>query len=209
MPPARTSPSARPRAQRACSTRCGGCSSCPDGVEVFPGHVAGLALRQGDELEGVDHDRLRAPLQPDALAGRSSTRSSPSRPRSGHRSRPTSGRIVGAQPGPVPRRRPRRAPGRGSTARGAAPRRATRRRPPPGPCPRCGERPRLGFQLRDEGRFRARRRPERDRARRDDSRGPAGNRGLALGRLPRDRRLHLGGGPERSASVAMATSSTG
>ena len=29
-----------------------------------------LALRQGDELEGVDHDRLRAPVQPDAHARR-------------------------------------------------------------------------------------------------------------------------------------------
>ena len=35
-----------------------------DGVEVYPGPRRRLALRRGDELEGVDDDRLRAPLQP-------------------------------------------------------------------------------------------------------------------------------------------------
>ena len=34
-----------------------------DGVEVYPGSRRRLALRRGDELEGVDDDRLRAALQ--------------------------------------------------------------------------------------------------------------------------------------------------
>ena len=36
----------------------------PDGVEVYPGHVAGSLCGVGHELEGVVDDRLRAAVQP-------------------------------------------------------------------------------------------------------------------------------------------------
>ena len=39
-----------------------------DGVEVFPGPRRRVAVRDLDELEAVDHDRVRASLQPDAAA---------------------------------------------------------------------------------------------------------------------------------------------
>ena len=61
----------------------------PDGVEVFPGHVAGSLCGKADELQGVDHDRLRAPLQPRAPDRATSSSSSPTRPRSPPRSRRT------------------------------------------------------------------------------------------------------------------------
>ena len=61
----------------------------PDGVEVFPGPRRRLALRQGDELEGLLDDRLRTPLQRRAPDRARSPTSSPTRPRCRRPSRRT------------------------------------------------------------------------------------------------------------------------
>ena len=118
-----------------------------------------LALRQVDELEAVDHDRLRAAFNPTLQITRRRRVHRRVRRRSAHRSRPTSARIVEANRGPFvgalaarrrssPHRRERRAAAR--RAAGAGP----PRRAPAGRDQRAG----LGLELRDQGGIRARRR---------------------------------------------------
>ena len=110
-----------------------------------------LALRQGDELEGLLDDRLRAPLQPRA----------PDRARGRLRRRLGLGvRAEAAEHEPARRAEPRparRRRRRGGRAAGRARRRDRARRPPRArlsrrPRPRGAERARLGHLVRDQGR---------------------------------------------------------
>ena len=110
-----------------------------------------LALRQGDELEGLLDDRLRAPLQPRA----------PDRARGRLRRRLGLGvgaeaaehdPARGAEPRPTRRRRRRRGRAADRARRRDRARRPPRPRVPRRPRPRGAERARLGHLVRDEGR---------------------------------------------------------
>ena len=147
-----------------------------------------VALRQGDELEGIDHDRLRAPLQPDAVTRRTGcVRGRVGGDRRAEAAQPGSHRR--AQPRSVRRCAPRGGGAAGSPDRGAAARRPSGVRPPRRPRPRRGERAGLRHELRDEGRVRHRPGRARVRARRDRRGGGERDPRSALGRLPRDRRV--------------------
>ena len=97
---------------------CSGCSSCRDGVEVYPGHVAGSLCGAADELEGLDARSASSAASTRCSrlddASRSSSPSRPARPGCGRRtssgsSRSTAGRSS-ARPAPLePRRRSRTA----------------------------------------------------------------------------------------------------
>ena len=78
-----------------------------DGVEVFPGHVAGSLYTQGDELEGVLDDRLRGAASSRAADRASARRTSwPNRPRCRRRSLRTRRAAGGAEPGGRTSRQP-------------------------------------------------------------------------------------------------------
>ena len=167
-----------------------------DGVEVYPGPRRRLALRRGDELEGVDDDRLRAALQPRA---RSRATTSSSRPRSG-RSRRARRTWSGSSSSTAARssarsRRSRQVDdgGRRGRARRAA-RARVRRRPPS----RRRQRPGLRLELRHEGRVRPPRAARRARRRRRDEAAARGARAARRGDLR----------PRRLAARAAATSAS-
>ena len=87
-----------------------------------------LALRQVDELEAVDDDRVRASLQPQPPAHASSTRSSPTRPSIAAPKPPNLSRIVEINRGPFVGAAAARRGARGAARGHSASRRAAGRR---------------------------------------------------------------------------------
>ena len=158
-----------------------------DGVEVYPGHVAGSLCGRAMSSKAsttIGFERRFNPmLRHDGLEDfvAASTSGAGLKP-------PNVERIVGLNRGPfvgavrlarsARRRRRRPAPGR-------APRRRLRRRPRR----RRRERPALGQRVRDEGRLRARRRAPGRAARLLGGRGARGGAAAARRRLPRRARL--------------------
>ena len=183
----------------------------PDGVEVFPGHVAGSLCGKAMSSKALVDDRVRAPLQPRARRSRTSSSSSPSRPSIAAPKPPNMARLVELNRGPARRRRPggrascRLAAGRRDRARRASGRATS------SPATRHGALnvPVSGTLVRDQGRLRARpgdrdRRPGRER-RRGAARGPR----APLDRLPRARRATSSAAAPSGSSRSASTSSTG
>ena len=125
----------------------------------------GIALRHLDELQGIDDDRLRTALQPDARSVRGRRVHRGVRRRLGaEAAQPRAHRR--AEPGGLPAHARRRARARRAARRLAAPRRPPRSGPPRGTPTRRRQHPGLRHELLDEGRLRPRRRRARDGARR-------------------------------------------
>ena len=115
----------------------------------------GIAVWEGDELEGVDDDRLRAPLQPRARQRRSRAlrrRGS----RRFHAPPAEHGAHRRAESRPVPRRAARSGGAPGTATGDAGARRPLDRDVRGGTLRGRGQRPGLGHALLDEGRIRAR-----------------------------------------------------
>ena len=155
-----------------------------------------LAVRQGDELEGVLDDRLRAALQ----------RRAPDRARGGLRHRIGVGLGAeaaehdpagGAEPRAARRRRRCRPRAAGGARRSDGARRPPRPRLSRGPCPRSAERAGLGKLVRDQGRVPARSRGADRRPGGERARGRARRSWAALDRLPRAGRIR----PRRRAGA--------
>ena len=172
-----------------------------------PGPRLRLALRHGDELEGLHDDRLRAPLQPGA----------PHRGRGGVRGRLGRGRRAeaaerGADRRAEPRAVPRRA-GPGHAARRSGRRRRPRRPPARGvprrPCARRHQRPVDGSSFSTKAGFMLL--PEEAvviRAATEDEAHARRTR-AARRRRPRHRRLRAGDGRRRAHGAGDARRARG
>ena len=162
----------------------------PDGVEVYPGHVAGSLCGAGMSSKASSTIGFERPFNR-ALASRrtrtSSSQDRATRPRRGRRTWSASSSSTAGRSSAPSRRSARRLGRRRRRARRPRRRRVRRR-----PCPRRLQRARLGLVVRDEGGLRPRRPTSRSRStpprprRREQAAAGLRSVGLfELARLPR------------------------
>ena len=165
----------------------------PDGVEVFPGHVAGSLCGVAMSSRGSTTIGFERRFNPMPRSRTGLVRGRVGRGVGAEAAEPRSDRR--AQPRAVPRQ-PAACEGACRARAGlTAARRPPGLRPPCRPSARCGQRPDLGHELLDQGGVRARCVDTGHRPRRGRGRGRAGRRRPALVALLDVAGYVLGGGP--------------